>query len=433
MLDSLHSKEGVKMSTQKSILALAIGLSLSHVSAQEGPKLIGYFPSWSHHAKPHFGPEKIPYSKWTRITYAFIQTDLKGGLHGMRSEDDVKMLFGPQVKGKFDPQKHKQIVWTSMYKPESPELEKEYNLVQPDTLRGMFKKGEGLIDRAHAAGVEVFASIGGWTLSANFPPMAADAKARERFASESVRLIREYGFDGIDIDWEFPGYTDHKGTPADKQNYVLLMGAIQDSLTAYGKVTGRKYPLTAALPCSNWFRDMGIDVPALLPILDGWNLMTYDLHGTWDKVAGHNSPMYSPDGLSVDACANNYMALGVPASKIQIGAGFYGRHFAGSQKIGDTHQGEIKEYTGEKGGNYAAIAERIRMNELTRHWDDSAKAPYAVGKLGLVSYEDPQSLAIKAQYVKDKKLGGLIVWEMSGDLMPNGNFALIDALQGMRK
>ncbi len=93
--------------------------------------------------------------------------------------------------------------------------------------------------------MEVYPSIGGWTLSDNFPEMAASEEARNKFAQQCVELIKAYGFDGIDIDWEYPGYADHSGTPEDKVNYTLFLKAIREALDALEAETGKFYGLTA--------------------------------------------------------------------------------------------------------------------------------------------------------------------------------------------
>ena len=170
----------------------------------------------------------------------------------------------------------------------------------------------GLIHLAHEAGVEVYPSIGGWTLSDNFPTLASTAEGRSAFANNCVRLIREYEFDGIDIDWEYPGYADHSGTEADTVNYSLFLKEIRDKLDELGDETGRFYGLTAALPCGP---DLiaKIEVDKVKDYLTELNLMTYDFHGSWNAKTGVNAPLYdqedSPD-FSVHGCVNNWIKGG---------------------------------------------------------------------------------------------------------------------------
>lgn len=140
------------------------------------------------------------------------------------------------------------------------------------------KYEEGLIYLAHAAGVEVYPSIGGWSLSDPFPAMAANPEARKRFASQCVDLIKNYNFDGIDLDWEYPGYVDHSGTPDDTVNFNLLLDDVRSALDELEAETGRYYGITAALPCGP---DIiaNQDIAHVSSVLTELNLMTYDFHG----------------------------------------------------------------------------------------------------------------------------------------------------------
>jgi hypothetical protein len=110
----------------------------------------------------------------------------------------------------------------------------------------------GLIYLSHSNGVEVYPSIGGWTLSDNFPTLAANEASRKKFAENCVKLIQDYDFDGIDIDWEYPGYEDHSGTPDDTLNYSLFLKEIRIALDTLGKSTGRFYGLTAVRTMNVW-------------------------------------------------------------------------------------------------------------------------------------------------------------------------------------
>jgi len=132
-----------------------------------------------------------------------------------------------------------------------------------------------MIDLAHNAGTKVMVSIGGWTLSDNFPVIAANASKRALFASECTRLLKFYKFDGIDIDWEYPGFVDHSGTSSDKQNFTLLIKQIKDSITVLGNVKGKNYLLSACFSADPTKAD-DIEWNNVTPLLDMVNLMSYD-------------------------------------------------------------------------------------------------------------------------------------------------------------
>lgn len=203
--------------------------------------------------------------------------------------------------------------------------------------------GMGLISRVHGAGKEIWPSIGGWTLSDAFPAMSANPASRAKFVENCVGLIRDYKFDGIDIDWEYPGFAEHSGTPADKENYNLLLQELRSALDNLEQETGQHYGITAALPCGPDHID-NIDVATLSKYLSELNLMTYDFHGSWDYLTGVNSPLYDgsndPEpGWSVDGCVKNWAERGAPKEKINLGLAFYGRSFKNAKALGESHGG----------------------------------------------------------------------------------------------
>jgi chitinase len=97
-------------------------------------------------------------------------------------------------------------------------------------------------------------SVGGWTLSSKFSDVALTAQSRTRFAQSAVNFIVQYGFDGVDIDWEFPvagGLESNVYRPEDKQNYTLLLRELRIQLDARGALDARKYYLSIAAPAGD--------------------------------------------------------------------------------------------------------------------------------------------------------------------------------------
>ena len=416
-----------------SILSVATALCLAGTNPA-GKNLIGYYASWQYYARSNAAaPSKLDLSRWSRVNFAFMQVAQDGSLHGTDSYSDPIVLFGTQ--NWYDPtgDLSREVTFSALQKPWTATGDQEYNTVAPTVVTGRYNKGTGLIDLAHAAGTKVYLSVGGWTLSTNFTVVAASATTRAKFAGECARVVRDWGIDGIDIDWEYPGFADHKGTPADKANYVLMLQEIKDSLHAVTVATGQAYGLTAAMSCGSSKIDAGIDVTALLPILDEWNLMTYDLNGAWDPVANHNSPLFyngiGDSSFSVAGCADNYLRRGVPASKLNVGSGFYGRGFAGATAIGGTHSGVDGTHWNADGmPMYWEIM--AKASQLTFRQDTVAKVPYATfAGGGLVSFEDTTAVRVKAEWLVQRGLAGVIVWEMSGDVMPDGTQPLAAALR----
>ena len=208
-------------------------------------------------------PSNLDHSKVTRYNFAFFQTNVNGDIWGTDDYADPISLYG-EINWSWVPgQGASYCSWVAAG--------------QPPFCQG-HRYETGLIYQAHKAGVEVYPSIGGWTLSNSFPAMAKSPTSRANFAANCVKLIETYDFDGIDIDWEYPGYAEHNGTPEDTQNYSLLLQEIRTALDALGKKNGRVYGLTAALPCGPDLVD-NIQIDVVSKILSELNLMTYDFYG----------------------------------------------------------------------------------------------------------------------------------------------------------
>ncbi|OAN11532.1 chitinase [Photobacterium jeanii] len=316
-------------------------------------------------------------------------------------------------------------------------------LHQPTGITGQFpiplkKAGgaPGLIDLAHQKGVKVMASIGGWSMSKHFPEMAADPVKKERFMKD-IDKIMALGFDGIDIDWEYPGTggMNFEGNPEDYANFELLMEDIRTRIGPNKLLTAAFAASTAKLEGYDWAR--------LAKSMDYFNMMTYDLNGGWSNVAGHNAPLYPyPEeeypNLDLDYLRTWMAAKGIPSKKINFGAAFYGRGvqtteataYVGAptdkRKVNFSVDGPTmssvdldnwKQFEGQPNYNF------IKKQPGWEHkWDASAEVPYAVKGKYFLSYDDEASIAKKAQYIVDHNLGGVIVWQVHGDVECAGSF-----------
>ena len=179
-------------------------------------------------------PTAFDFTKMTRVNFAFFQITEEGYIYGTDEWADPITLFGFYDWMADEGTANTFCSWDA---PNAP----------PNCMAHKYE--EGLIYRAHQAGAEVYPSIGGWSLSDPFPAMAASPEARANFARQCVDLIRNYNFDGIDLDWEYPGYEPHSGGPADTVNFNRLLDDVRAALDELGAETGRYYGLTAALPC----------------------------------------------------------------------------------------------------------------------------------------------------------------------------------------
>jgi chitinase len=263
--------------------------------------------------------------------------------------------------------------------------------------------------------------VGGWTDSGPFYAMAASEATRRAFAQSCEDFLKAYPqFDGIDIDWEHPVSGGLRpGSPDDARNYVLLLAALRNTIGP-GKF------LTIAASAS----PRGIDpilYAEMAPLLDWVSVMTYDFH-SGGKRAGFNSALYNHDDpsnsrLNLHDAMQAIAARGMPRDKLVAGVPFYGRGWQGVESSGPWNTG-----TGSlQVGGYRVIAETfLKSPDYVRHWDDVAKVPwlYSEARKEWITYEDPQSMRLKGEYVIAQNLAGAMFWELSND-----DGTLLDALR----
>mmetsp|Transcript_17939 Transcript_17939/g.28156 ORF Transcript_17939/g.28156 Transcript_17939/m.28156 type:complete len:809 (-) Transcript_17939:110-2536(-) len=387
--------------------------------------VIGYYASWQWYDRAKFAdPPNIDWRKYDRINYAFFQIDKEGAIYGTDEWADPQLLWGPYI-------------WDTARQIETGPGANYFCSWDGPIKRNcnFHDTSKGIIELAHRAGATVMPSIGGWTLSDNFPIVAASDRTRKNFARNCVKLIEQYGFDGLDIDWEYPGYKPHSGTDQDKFTFTLLLAEIRKQLDQLGSIKGKYYKLTAALPCGP-DKIANIQIDQIKDILDELNLMTYDLHGAWDLLTGTNAPMTDQGWTdvtkrwSVHGCTNTYAEFGVPLSKINLGLPFYGRSFRRATGMKQLHEGadDINFHLDEGSPQYFNIVKDLKRMTTYRH--EKTQTQYTVFNSpngGLVSYDDPRAICDKVHYANGRGLNGFLVWEISGDMLENGQTPLIDA------
>ena len=284
-----------------------------------------------------------------------------------------------------------------------------------------------IVYHAHQNGVKLLPSIGGWTLSNNFPSIAADPTKRGAFAQACVNLISAYQFDGIDLDWEYPGFAEHGGTPQDKANFTLLLQEIRTAIDNYGASINKTMLLTIAVGAAPDKMD-DVEWNNIVQVVDIINLMSYDFFGAFDPITNHNSPLFAPaqgnPEFNIHKSATRLInTYGVAPNQITVGVPFYGRSHTTTGTPGlhvpGTGNADMITFQADQGTPlyYNVIA---NMNLFDRYWDPLAAVPYLLGKGSLntfVSYDDPVSVAKKAEYVVDYGLRGAIIWEITGDYL----------------
>ena len=281
--------------------------------------------------------------------------------------------------------------------------------------------------------LKVILSLGGWSACPGCSDVFSTPKGRNDFAMSVLQLSEYFHTDGIDIDWEYPaipGFQGHTYSPNDKPDFTALIQNLR-------AVLGNKYEISFAAGGFDDFIEKSIEWKKVMAIADRVNVMTYDLvHGN-STVSGHHTPLYSTpqQKQSTDNAVKSLLAKGVPADKIVIGAAFYGRLFL----IKSDHvknNGLYEPTTFDHGFSYPRLADTVSAaNGFTRYWDDIAKAPYAYNptrKL-LATYDDTVSIRYKTQYVIDKKLGGIMFWQLADDRFEHGLLEVIDRTKNKRR
>jgi chitinase len=272
--------------------------------------------------------------------------------------------------------------------------------------------------------LKVIVSIGGW-MADGFSDAALTDASRALFADSAVELLRQFSADGIDIDWEYPGQgvAGIKYRAEDRQNFTRLLQVLRDKLdaasAAQGRTGGGRYTLTIASADREYFDHTEMD--KLHVYLDWINVMSYDFFNSLTPTTGHHAGLYGaatalPTDRYADASVKQHLAAGIPADKIVLGVAFYGRGFTGVKPVDHGLKQPYERF--ESAHDYSELADKfIGRRGFIRYWDDRAKAPYLWNSASrtFITYDDPQSITIKAQYVRAHHLGGMMFWELSED------------------
>jgi GH18 family chitinase len=246
--------------------------------------------------------------------------------------------------------------------------------------------------------------------------MVSTADNRKAFIANLVQFMRTYGFDGVDLDWEYPGAPDRGGSPADTANFVALL---QDMRAGFGTT----YGISATLPSSYWYLRW-FDLAGMEPYLDWFNFMSYDIHGVWDGQNQFTGPYVRPHTnlTEIDEGLDLLWRNSIDPSKVTLGLGWYGRSFTLTDPSCTTPGctfsagGNAGPCTGTAGIlSNAEITSVISANSLTPVMDAAAAIKWIVWDSNQwVSYDDGETVQMKMLYAMEKCLGGVMVWAMVG-------------------
>ncbi|KAJ5219685.1 hypothetical protein N7468_008889 [Penicillium chermesinum] len=342
--------------------------SCSGSSSEE--RVIGYYESWSYGRKCNsWSPEDITVGVWTHLNYGFALIGSDYRISQMNSYDE-----------------------------------------------DLYPRFTNL--KSSSPGLQVFISVGGWDAGGSiWSDMVSTEANRATFIDSAISLMKTYGFDGIDLDWEYPAASDRGGVAADTDNFVTFLKELKVAC-------GSKYGISATLPSSYWYMQ-GFDVVGMEPYVDWFNFMSYDIHGTWDGDNPYTSAVVQPhtnlteitQGLDL-LWRNN-----ISPSKVVLGEAFYGRSFTLSDtsctKPGCPFSG------GGTAGRCTATSGILSKSEIQQIISDNDLTPILLKEAAVkyitwdkdqwVSYDDEETLEMKKKYANGKCLGGRMVWAVDLD------------------
>ncbi|KAL4749617.1 hypothetical protein BDW72DRAFT_194648 [Aspergillus terricola var. indicus] len=271
----------------------------------------------------------------------------------------------------------------------------------------------------------VYVSMGGWSFSDNdtatqplFGKISADKAKRQTFANNIVHFMRQYGFDGVDLDWEYPGAGDRGGKPEDTDNYVLLLKTLRETFDA----SGNTYGLTFTAPSSYWYL-RGFDLPNMAKYADWINVMTYDLHGVWDANNPIGSIVQGHTNLTeIKSALQLFWRAEISPAQLVLGFGFYGRSFTladpACNKPGCPFSGAAKAESCSGTGGMLAHYEILSILQggkkrdklKVTHDKDAAVNYLTFDDDQWVSYDDVVTFKQKVDRANSVGLGGSLVW-----------------------
>ena len=254
--------------------------------------------------------------------------------------------------------------------------------------------------------IKALLSVGGWG-AGGFSPAVATAEGREKFAQSLVDIMDDFGFDGIDLDWEYPcdGIAGIEFSPEDKPNFTLAVKLLREKMGS-GKVLSMA--AGALQSCVD-----NLEIDKLVGPMDLFNIMTYDM-ASW-SCTGHHTSLYESDishSMCGDKAIRMYEKAGVPHEKLTLGSAFYARVYSSVYGMNVPSDGNPPGFS----GGFADTMSRVKAAGGISY-DEKAEAPYAcdVAKKSFITFDNERSIKAKREYVKSKGLAGIMFWEYSCD------------------
>ncbi|XP_059806008.1 acidic mammalian chitinase-like [Hypanus sabinus] len=362
-------------------------------------KIVCYYPNWANkQGNCRFSPQDINPKLCTHLTYAYAVVD-----------------------------KNHQIV---------PGEEEDENLYE--SFNNLKKRNPNL---------QTLLSVGGWNFGTEmFTIMAASEETRQTFIKSAIKLLREKGFNGLDLHWEYPGF--NRSPPEDKQRFSFLVQELSEEFQKESNETSKPRLLLSVVGASG-IRNIqaGYEIEKISEHADFIGVMTYEFHGPWDFKTGPNSPLYKSSQdknddryFNVEFAVNYWKEQGAPAEKLLVGFPTYGRTFTLCST--DTRPGALACGPGTPGnctrseGILAYFEVCNFLKGATKVWLEEQEVPYAYSGDEWVSYDSLRSYEKKVEWLKNNSFGGAMVWtidldDYEGTSCNQGKYPLINKLRAV--